>query len=551
MPQPTSSASVASLHARIRQLEVDNASLSHAASEAAALVEEYAADAAAYRRSHPADTHVVTELTDAARRKDLRIQRLTSSLDAERGRSRQMQQRLRELEEMLQIGDEMEKTLKQSLDIMNKNKRVASREEGLEERTQVWKLALNGLKACMPEGVLGEEFDGLDALKTGIEALGTSKRLENSLSGCSFQWETDFTAVVSNGCVAVERALRWCFEEPATRGTIVMAEMSNWKVRLGKVAEAVETGEAIRWTAEFANMKKGLLEMAVERLDGIVPRVYVAVVNAGLDVLLRDLQDSWQNRAKKVRQELRLVQNGVENGDDVLSLQKKLDITRNTLSRRTNELEDVRVRLQVFEGRLQEAVREGKQLAVCKQRVAELEKLLSIEKDAVTETQNNGDSKQSHGGGFERSRASADQAAHRHYKEVEASNEASRLRRVLIKRHLADLRTRARSAAVVQVETPEKNAEYRKAMRKTIENVRLSASNASIVKLDPETLLPKEHMKSRQAEMPNKDGMPSSEILYNNREKNARDVRREEIVLGPAGQDYSSVISALRLSFPH
>lgn len=551
MPPPTSGTSVASLHARIRQLEADNASLSHAAAEAAALVEEYAADAAAYRRGQPADAHLVTELTDAARRKDLRIQRLTSMVDAERARSGQMQERLSELEEMLHIADEMERTLRLSLDIMTKDKGVGSREDALKEAAEVWKLALKGLKACVPGGLFGEEFEGLDALKTGTEALSLAKQLKISLSRCGFQWESDLTAVVNDGCVAVERALRWCFEEPATRGALVMAEVCNWKTRLEKAAEAVDTGEASRWTAEFAHMKKGLLQMAVETLDGIVPRGYVTVVNAGLDVLLRDLEDSWRNRAEKVRQELRVVKHDVESGSNAMNLQKKLDITRNTLSRRNNELEDIRVRVQVFEGRLQEALQEGKQLAAYKQRVSELEKLLSSGKVVATENRNGEDSPENPSGGRERRRAASDHAAHRHYEDVEASREAARLRRVLVRRHLADLQTSARSMDMASHETLGKETEYRKSMRETIENARLSASNASIMKLDPETLLPKERKISRQGETVTNDGMPTNEILYNNHETNARDVRREEIVLGPAGQDYSGVISALRLSFPH
>lgn len=490
MPPPT----LTSLQIRIRQLEDDNVSLSHAASEAAALAEEYAADASAYRRLRPADQALVTELTDATRRKDRRIQRLSSLLEAERARVEGLERRVAELEEMLQVADEMECVLQMSLNLIEKERCEGGGHEKIEERKEdgggVSEVLVKALKEYFPEGIVGEDFMAFEALKAGLTVLEMMKGLHPNFGKSIPAWGPDFLAALEESCHAVESVLRWCFEEPEGRGVCVLEFVTALQERLSAVAKDVENEETTRWTEDFANMRTGLLRMGIETVVGITSRRFVGLRSVGgVDALLKDVRVALERRASEVRARLKALSTG---GDlkDVEDLKAKLDTTSSMLNRKTRELEDLRVRMNVFEERISTALEESKELGLLRTRVTELEAELNHERTAHSDCRNVGPLPLEDSVNLKSAPMNGIANDHMHLEDVDNTKEAARLRRILARRHLADLQPLSFNVNSYRHESKEE-AELYKSMRRALEQARFSASNSAAVELDAETLEPR------------------------------------------------------------
>lgn len=496
-------ATFTSLHTRIRELEADNASLSHAASEAAALAEEYAADAAAYRRLCPTDQALVTELTDATRRKDRRIHRLTSLLEVERVSVEGLERRVAELEEMLHVADETERVLQFSLSMTEKGKseggmgkELGQRED--KEAVRVWEVVVEALREYFPEEVVGGDFAAFEALRAGVFVLEMAARLRAWLRPDTYSWAHNFFAVLEEACLAVDSALRWCFEEPGGRGVHLMEVVTALEERFSMVVKEVDGGETVQWTEKYANMKIGLLRMAVESVVGVASRKFDGMQSVGdIDTLVDNVQSALERRGAEVRAKLKAASaNGDGKLEDVAELKAKLEASKSVLSRKTRELEDLRIRMNVFEERLSTALEESKELSTLRAKVTELEAELNRGKSAHSENRDVGRVSSDSGVSPKSVGVNGIRRDCKHLEEVDNTKEVARLRRILVRRHLADLQPLWFHESAFRQED-EQEAKLHESTRQALEEARLSASNSAAVELDAETLKPKAHYKAK------------------------------------------------------
>lgn len=557
MPSPT----FTSLHARIRQLEADNASLSHAASEAASLAEECAADAAAYRRLRPADQALVTELTDATRRKDRRIQRLTSLLEAERSRVQGLEGRITELEEMLQVADETERVLQLSLNVTEKGKAEGDRRNGLwekeekgeKEAVRVWEVVIKSLKEYFPRDIIGEDFAAFEAFRAGVVVIEMAKRLRAWLGPGAYSWAHGFFAVLEEACLAVDDALRWCFEEPGARGAQLVEAVTALEERFNSVVKEVNSGETVQWTESYANMKIGLFRMAAESVMGVTSRKFDGRRSiAGIDALVDDVQSALARRGAEVRAKLKAASGSGAGGlEGLTAVRAKLDASKSVLRRKTSELEDLRVRANVFEERILTALEESKELSTLRTRVTELEAELAREKSTHSENRDISQLPSDDGVDPKAIGVNGVGSDFRHSEGVDNTNEAARLRRILVRRHLADLQPLTFHESIYQHKA-EEEAKLQRSMRQVLEEARLSASNSAAVELDAETLKPKaQHItKVSVCNTVSWGKSRGSKISITDREADfAGGAQFREVSLGRVGREVATIITSLAQSY--
>lgn len=565
----------AALESRILQLEVENTELSAAASEAAALAEEYAADAAAYRRqraSGPADAALVNELTDAARRKDRRINRLNTLLASEKDNAQRLQNKVQELTELNALADEMEETLRKSVSTLQQSLADAggrgsaggALDSGVDKltdvRVHVADAVVQSLSRYFPDAARVQgDVAAFGALRSAVATLHMASSLSGKLSRGGFgAHEEDFLELFGSISLAAETAVRWCFDDAkliSTRGPSVEKELRALEEHTRTLcADFASAADVRNWADDFAHMKLDLVSMALDTLNALVPPRFERPTGAhSAEALVADITRAAHVRASEIAGSLKHCSDADKSdSEQFVELRSKLDTAKSKLERKCRELGDLRVRTSVFEERLSSTLDDAKEITALRQKVSDLEAELAASKEAlIAKCGKEGAEGETREESRDRQSNDADAAVvvPRHLDIIDEAKESARLRRLLVHRHLADIQTLPLSTNVNEQLTFEKNHAVCETVRTALDNAREAASNARAIRLNADTLQPN----TRGATMSRKVLLQAISLatrhLPNDNKQNRRDSAQHHVLkLSNASEEVHSVASALRQS---
>lgn len=491
------------LRARIRQLEEDNASLSTAAEQAAALAEECAADASRYRSSMQcSDQAVINELKDAQRRKDRRIVRLTTLLEQKEQQLDQVESRVSELEDLKQVAEEMEHVLRASLLALGGDTSQKGDSEFARGVTGVTASVLSAVEDYFPERMEIQEDMAAFRLYARAHVIDClAERIAGQMRNCTNESLRSCGELCENAVSTIRSATRWCFANENTlvqRMRMLQPGVETLEQRVvGLFHEVALMADGHTWRGEVARMKTDLIVLAIESVRGVV----IHGEGAEERVCEIDIRDVCRKRARIVRERGVCVDDG---GDErkVEELNSRLNAARVKLERAEVELEDLRVRNCVFEERVRGAVADQREMKALRERVKEVEMQLR-ERNALSITNNVSDTKAKDVATTDvdtaqlpeqdspvRPRDSFDSTRNANVptplQEPYDGAKMTRLRRKLLHHQLADLHVDATETQAFH--SRQNDITIHQALSQALHNARQAASMARVVRLDRETL---------------------------------------------------------------
>eukprot|EP00178_Gracilaria_changii_P020138 TRINITY_DN584_c1_g1_i2.p1 TRINITY_DN584_c1_g1~~TRINITY_DN584_c1_g1_i2.p1 ORF type:complete len:588 (+),score=104.38 TRINITY_DN584_c1_g1_i2:192-1955(+) len=391
---------LAALHARIQQLETDNASLASAAEQAAGLAEEYAADAARYRHSrNNTEQRLHDEISDASRRKDRRIQRLNTLLSEEKTRVQQLEQRVEELEQLYDVSTQMETTLQASLSVMQQQVQNASQSPSPVAPISFMLDIIRSQHASVPLELLISYFPHSDALSSDIKAYQLFLRAHSIHTIATYvqqhilnppQTSSSQQAFVQGALLLFDKLtsltrdlLTWCFEtaddvpfraEKLHDPTLTLEQRAtNVFEQLLEIQQQQRSSTSC--TPEYATMNIELLEMAMDAIADILPVPSAPPTSSpNLGDLGALIRQAAEQRARNIRASLI---NASRSAEASVQLEDKLNAARTKLQQRESELDDMKVRLNVYEDRMTAARQDAKLLETLKTQVSKLEEQIA------------------------------------------------------------------------------------------------------------------------------------------------------------------------------
>ncbi|CAN8070829.1 unnamed protein product [Agarophyton chilense] len=518
---------LAALHARIQQLEADNASLASAAEQAAVLAEEYAADAARYRHSqNNTEQSLHDEISDASRRKDRRIQRLNVLLSEEKDRTQQLEQQVEDLEQLRELSNQMEITLQDSVSALQQQVEQASQSSSTVVDASFVLGTIRATHAMVPLEILNSYFPQSDTLQADFKAYYVFLRAHsihtiatyakdhffdhffNELQTSSSQQAFIQCALNLFGKLAKLTAelLAWCFEKA-----------NDIPYRAGKIYDAVITLEQrtaslfeqlfeiqqrrgnASCTPEYVTINTELLEMAMDTIFDVLPAPPALITSANCSDLSSLIKKSATERAHNVCEGLI---NASRDADAHNELQVKLNAARTKLQQRERELDDMKVRLNVYEDRMTKARQDAKLSETLKIQVSKLEEQIANARD-----------RDEPGKGVQ-SVAEADSKLHDDQQSRKTDNESTQtqkatslsnnsvatpltqlqqmkdiihIRRQLLRTHLSDISSDTRESKDHRADLQDV-LKVHSTLSCALNDLRAAAANASVVTLHPDTL---------------------------------------------------------------
>lgn len=349
---------------------------------------------------------------------------------------------------------------------------------------RIWKIAMDALQEYFPPETLQGDFFFFEAMKDGNIAKLAIDELLGNTSEAQFSWQTEMQAVLHKALVSIEGSLRWCLENPEERGEKVYVAMAELKHRLQIVSKEVNRPDVVRWTEDFGRMKVGLLELAEEGVSGCVHNAR-STESKGLEQFYLDVGTVLRTRAKQIRARLNTSTKHYSKEESTSTS----EALKKELRRKGGELDDLKVRMKVFEDRIARATKERRELVECKERVAELEQMLlqaQSPNSSKSEEPTNLEGNLTKGSTPKRF---ADVGSS--YDKIAVVNEAERLRGVIMRAQVADLRPTISNndGVTADGEITAIRKEYQEISEAWNESRRI-ASKFAAVKLDPETLKP-------------------------------------------------------------
>lgn len=475
------------LQARIRQLEADNASLATAADQAAALAEEYAGDAARYRAANnSSQTALVNELTDATRRKDRRIQRLTTLLDNEKKRAEGLQRRVEELE---QVNEYPVHNVKEARDLSQTVDDRPTRQDKSPPVPSCTPIkVLSALESILPPDVRGI-FAAFRVffISESVRAWTTHV----SLASKSETGDGDFAKLAKLIDETVRRSVAWCFASPpnlAERGIMLEKGMSSLEERVEALSREIAEGQSHRWTAEYSQMKQDLVGMPIEVLKSVVPGSWTRVQNE--DEM--DFHEICTEQARHMKGILTSEEREVHK-KAMEELNSKLNAVRLTLEQKNRELDDLHVRTSIFKERLDASRKDKENMKALQDKLTTVDKELAVAKATAkkAEMEPFADSPSAKVEKQPRQPEVFKSGLQESPRErAKRTNETVRLRRMLVRSQMADLQSRTSLSDDADARLRE-TMQVRNAVSKALNDARTAASMARVVRLDPETLEPK------------------------------------------------------------
>ncbi|KAI0556911.1 Sm Like Protein [Gracilaria domingensis] len=521
---------LAALHARIQQLEADNASLASAAEQAAALAEEYAADAARYRHSqNHTEQRLHDEISDASRRKDRRIHRLSALLSEEKDRVQQLEQRVEQLEQLYDVSTQMETTLQASVTALQQQMERSSPSPQPVADAPFLLTTIRAQHVAVPLELLNSYFPEPDALGAdirayqlflrahSIRAIATYARHhiptpnpdpQQTLSSPQQTFAQSALHLFGKLVWLMRDLVAWCFEEADDvpfRAVKLHDATVTLEQRAANVFEQLfemqQQHISTSCTPEYATMNTELLEMAMDAITDLLPSSPVHPTSAGNeDDLSMLIREAAIQRARTVRDGLINASRNAEASDQ---LESKLNAARTKLRQRESELDDIKVRLSVYEDRMTKARDDAKLVETLKTQVTELEEQIAkaVDRGIPSESVRNVAEANSITPTETRT-TDADQAINSSKRRVatplaqlQQVQDVIHVRRQLLHTYLSDIQSDTNISTQPQVDL-ESMLHTRDTLSHALNDLRTAAANASVVTLDEDTLKVKRSGKS-------------------------------------------------------